>query len=1017
MYVTLGYGDWKEKTAVQEGAGSDAAWSNLDFEFDVTKESIINTKMVLSVLDKNKARKDVVIATIDSVSLLLPGANIGKEMEINVNFGFNAKNRPIGRLSLFVTIIENPLDEKVTIAKDFIEGYLKITEVLAYNLRNTDFASEADPFIVFTLGSIIAKTNVLDNAGSNPIWDHQDIRFSISRSQLESEVLKIEAWDKDNVSDTFIGGGEIKIDKAGVVVNQEITLATFLTDKKGEKSGKVVIKTLVKENDLVIIPNSAKPIVLPDTFTKGVVCISCIQAYGVINTELFGKQDPFVTMKFTSLGNVTEYRTPTCKDKGGDVIWNEKDYKFVVTRDDILASNDIEIGLFDENKILANKFIGKGSLPLKRLANALGQILEVSVNISEKPGLTSTGRMVFQVEMKEGIPEVISQLPADFTNGILRVVRIRTFDLTNLEIIGKQDPYIKLFAGEYYEDKTYVQGDAGGDVLWDYLDMAIPVTKEFIVEQYLLLETWESNSAVDLLIGSSRVVLNTIAKLDTDYEISVILKDKKNKDAGKVTVFVRLEKPPPTEVKLPETFTVGTMFVRRICAFGLANKEILGKSDPYVLLTLQNWEGKTNSLPNQGANVIWDFLDLKTKITPEIIKNAKLNVTLMDKNDMRRDKLIGSGEVKLLRTGQHIDDAVLTELSTELKDDNGKSSGRVTIYAEVKTGEEIDEKDLKIPDTFKFGTLQITQIRSFDLKNTEFIGLPDPFVEVKIGDWKDKTYTKEEGGSDVLWNFLDLRCDVTDDLVKSVNMEIAVWDENKNSANTLIGNGMATLLRPGSTIGKEAEIPVSLIDNKGKFAGRLVLYVIINECDQSDGDVPESFQRGDLHVKRISAFSLKNTEFLGKQDPYVKFSLSDCLENARTKTLDNVGANPTWNYLDFHAIVNATVVKSEEIKVTIMDKNNMKDTVIGEAVIPIKKSGFHLEKDTELFGTVKDVKGKDAGRIVFLVNLHALPAEATEGILSGLPESFVNGIVQITKISAVGLKNKELLGLQVQSIT
>jgi Ca2+-dependent lipid-binding protein len=1007
----------EEKTIVQKSVGSDATWKNLNFTFDVTKEILTTQKLKVSVYDKNVINKDVLIASSDTVSLVPAGAHIGKETEINVNFGLNAKDKPLGRVSLFVTVHEIIPEEKVVVDPNYPGGYLHITDVYGYNLKNTEILGMQDPYVVLTTCGKSERTSVLEDIGANPVWEFQDMRFPMTKQQLETETLVVEAYDKNTTrTDAFIGRGEVKIAKAGVIPNSDVEFEINLIDDKNKPSGTLKVRLRAKENDPVVIPPSAKPIELPKTFMQGLVCISCIQGFGLKNTELIGKQDPYVTMKFEAIKENIEFRTPTCKDKGGEIIWNEKEYKFIVDRDDVLANKDIEVEVFDENSLTRNVLIGIGRLPLRRLASSLGEIVEVSVNIKEKDKQGSTGRLVFHAEMREGIPEVKSPLPADFTIGVLRVIRIRTFDLTNLELIGKQDPYVKVFAGSYWQDKTYVQEEAGSDVLWDFLDMCIPVNREFLSNEQLLIEAWESNVLSDLLIGSGRVPLDSVAEIGKEIEISVPLKDKKNKDAGKISIFLRLDYPVSNEVVLPKEFKIGTMYLRRICAFGLANKEIIGSSDPYVILSIRDWEGKTNALTNQGANVVWDFLDLRTRVTPEMLKTEKMSIQVKDKNSLRKDAIIGIGEVKILRAGLHIGDEVLTELSAELKDINQKSSGRITIYVEVKEGEEIDEKNLKIPNDFKFGTLNITRINSFDLKNTELIGLQDPFVEIKIGDWCEKTYTKEEGGGFVLWEYLDMRCDVTDDMVKNTKMEITVWDENKATSNSVIGTASATMLRPGATPGKEVEIPVSLIDNKGKFAGRLLIYATVTPADEGTGSIPESFSRGDLHIKRISTFSLRNTEIFGKQDPYVTLFLSDFPEY-RTKTLTNVGANPSWKHLDFHYLINSTVLRSEEIRVSIYDKNDItKDTIIGNAVIPINRAGMFLEKDVELFGSVQDVKGKEAGRIVLQVNLHELPPESKDGVLVGLPETFTAGIVEITRISAIGLKNKELFGSQVNII-
>lgn len=98
-----------------------------------------------------------------------------------------------------------------------------------------------------------------------------------------------------------------------------------------------------------------------------------------------------------------------------------------------------------------------------------------------------------------------------------------------------------------------------------------------------------------------------------------------------------------------------------------------------------------------------------------------------------------------------------------------------------------------LPEGFTNGILHIHRIKAFDLTNTELIGSQDPYVKVKVGDYTDKTYTKENGGSDVLFDFLDLKAPVTALLLQKGLIEIEVWDKNSTRADVLIGEGSGLL--------------------------------------------------------------------------------------------------------------------------------------------------------------------------------------------------------------------------------
>jgi hypothetical protein len=289
-------------------------------------------------------------------------------------------------------------------------------------------------------------------------------------------------------------------------------------------------------------------------------------------------------------------------------------------------------------------------------------------------------------------------------------------------------------------------------------------------------------------------------------------------------------------------------------------------------------------------------------------------------------------------------------------------------------------------------------------------------VELKIGEWSDKTYTKDEGGGDVLWEFLDLRCDVTPDMVTNTPLEITVWDENKGRKNALIGRATSRLIKAGASLGQEVELSVTLVDEKEKYAGRLLIFAILNnEAEDQDGVISDDFVRGELKIKRVNCFGLRNTELIGKQDPFVQLDLNDCDFHEVTPSQEDVGANPIWNHLDYSTIVNPTIVKIGSIQIKVWDHNRVGNTLIGSGEVSIRKAGCCLGGDVELRSKIADANGNFAGRVVLLANIRSLPPESSDSAIS-LPDSFTSGIIHFNRIAVTGLKNKEFLGKQVSFV-
>lgn len=111
---------------------------------------------------------------------------------------------------------------------------------------------------------------------------------------------------------------------------------------------------------------------------------------------------------------------------------------------------------------------------------------------------------------------------------------------------------------------------------------------------------------------------------------------------------------------------------------------------------------------------------------------------------------------------------------------------------------------------------------------------------------------------------------------------------------------------------------------------------------------------GTLFIKLQSATLTRNTEWLGKMDPYVKVSIGN--QSERTKTHLNGGKKPRWEQTLKFKIVGST---DEEIKIQVFDEESVKsDDLVGETSFfmdDIKRRGKFQE------ATKIAYNGKEAG--------------------------------------------------------
>ena len=144
----------------------------------------------------------------------------------------------------------------------------------------------------------------------------------------------------------------------------------------------------------------------------------------------------------------------------------------------------------------------------------------------------------------------------------------------------------------------------------------------------------------------------------------VPLIDKKGNAAGRVNVYAKLEMPlldKDTPVQIPEKFTSGNVFIRRIGGFGLKNVNLTGflgnAQDPYVCLEFYpsnksasaTWKAQTAPVMDSGEHALWDYTDFEFPVDKETLVNGELFVIVMDKNVGLSDKVIGSGSISLKR--------------------------------------------------------------------------------------------------------------------------------------------------------------------------------------------------------------------------------------------------------------------------------------------------------------------------------------------------------------------------------
>lgn len=117
---------------------------------------------------------------------------------------------------------------------------------------------------------------------------------------------------------------------------------------------------------------------------------------------------------------------------------------------------------------------------------------------------------------------------------------------------------------------------------------------------------------------------------------------------------------------------------------------------------------------------------------------------------------------------------------------------------------------------------------------------------------------------------------------------------------------------------------------------------------------PKPATSGDLTLTVVDAMLTRNTELIGKMDPWVKIATST--QNFRTKTMRRAGKTPFWNQ-SFRLSVRDT---AEEFSLEVYDEDPRKDDLIGSA--RIKFAAVCLPNAIEQMYTIT-YQGQSAGQV------------------------------------------------------
>ena len=319
---------------------------------------------------------------------------------------------------------------------------------------------------------------------------------------------------------------------------------------------------------------------------------------------------------------------------------------------------------------------------------------------------------------------------------------------------------------------------------------------------------------------------------------------------------------------------------------------------------------RSGSNPNfQNEVVSFDVLDPMEFVKDDDIV---LTVELWDENAWSHD-LIASLELSILRF-MNTNEALMETLPLRFQGDDTANS--------------------QLQMEFRFepalvGMAVFTLYEGRNLKNMETIGKQDPYVKLSLGDKTEKRgKTVKDGGLNPY--FREEQMLVWVDRTSWIhNAKLQVWDEDVGN-DDLIGECNFSLLPYMTTHPDEAKEQLYELTNPNhtKSHGELLMKV-------------EFLPAGVLTVNCIAGKNLRETDSVGRQDPYCVFTSEgqSVKITKKTKVDTDGGTAPQWN-----ESLTMDVVDQYTLGIECYDHDMLsKDDLIGKtsvSLLPVFKRGM-----------------------------------------------------------------------------
>lgn len=378
------------------------------------------------------------------------------------------------------------------------------------------------------------------------------------------------------------------------------------------------------------------------------------------------KIDPYLKLQLGKGKRAPRKRTKTQKNSGKNPDFKNEHVTFDIHDPQALLLDDdivLKLSVWDDNMI-SDDLLGEVDVSILRFFGGAYVKEWFPLKFVGKPiaGVDSPGEIFVQFHFE---PALV---------GMLCVTVFEGRNLKNMELVGKQDPYVKIALGPNYSKRTKTAPKGGRNPYFREEELLFWVSKDNWHNE-LAIQCFDEDVGSDDLIGAVSFPILPYMTPEEDPKQELVPLKNKAEDTGELMLKI-------------EFMPAGVLKVTCIEARHLLDPDGKGRQDPFLQFTM---EGQCSKMTKRTRTDIDGGTSPKfgEEILFDVVDHHSVLLECFHEDKAAQDDLIGSTEVSLLPIFKkgYLDDWV--PIHTKSKWGGHEAAGEVHLTLEFSAPEGI----------------------------------------------------------------------------------------------------------------------------------------------------------------------------------------------------------------------------------------------------------------------------------------------------------------------------------------